>query len=172
MIVEIKKSDINYENGAPVPAFVCDTGVNRLLSFEGISGFNTKVAYPMLKAIATNPKNVYKTYNKIYAGYNRTGFEIDINNYDVLSVRSSLKNNFYDIELPDTQYLYFLSFLVPQDVYENDNNGAYVFRLNGYGINIEAEFSTIKIDDVDYWVFLSEAIFKGEDNEEFKIQVL
>ena len=62
MIVEIKKSDINYENGAPVPAFVSDTGVNRLLSFEGISGFNTKVAFPMLKAIAINPGNVYKTY--------------------------------------------------------------------------------------------------------------
>lgn len=136
--------------------------------------FRTEIIYPLdeTHTATFTSKNIYKTYNKIYAGYNRTGFEIDINNYDVLSVRSSLKNDFYDIELPNTQYLYFLSFLIPQDVYENDNNGAYVFRLNGYGINIEAEFSTIKIDDVNYWVFFSEAIFKGEDNEEFKIQVL
>lgn len=136
--------------------------------------FRAEIIYPLdeTHTATFTSKNIYKTYNKIYAGYNRTGFEIDINNYDVLSVRSSLKNDFYDIELPNTQYLYFLSFLIPQDVYENDNNGAYVFRLNGYGINIEAEFSTIKIDDVNYWVFFSEAIFKGEDNEEFKIQVL
>lgn len=136
--------------------------------------FRTEIIYPIDEIHTANftSKNSYKTYNKIYAGFNRPGSEIDINNYYELSVRSSLKNDFYDIELPDTQYLYFLSFLVPQDVYENDNNGAYVFRLNGYGINIEAEFSTIKIDDVNYWVFFSEAIFKGEDNEEFKIQVL
>lgn len=136
--------------------------------------FRTEIIYPLdeTHTATFTSKNIYKTYNKIYAGYNRTGSEIDINNYYELSVRSSLKNDFYDIELPDTDELYYLSFLVPQDVYENDNNGAYVFRLNGYGINIEAEFSTIKINEVNYWVFFSEAIFKGEDNEEFKIQVL
>lgn len=136
--------------------------------------FHTEIIYPLdeTHTATFTSKNIYKTYNKIYAGYNMTGSEIDINNYYELSVRSSLKNDFYDIELPDTDELYYLSFLVPQDIYENDNNGAYVFRLNGYGINIEAEFSTIKIGDVNYWVFLSEAIFNGKDNEEFKIQVL
>lgn len=143
--------------------------------------FRAEITYPLDEIYKTTftSKKKYKTYNKIYAGYNRAGFEIDIrNNYDVISVRSSLKNDFYDIELPDTEDtentgdLYYLSFLVPQDVYKNDNDGAYVFRLNGYGINIEAEFSTIKINDVNYWVFLSEAIFNSKDNKEFKIQVL
>ena len=154
--------------------------INCNVSVNDDAEFSTKISYPLDKTnIATfTSENKYKTYNKIYAGYNRAGSEIDINNYDVLSVRPSLKNDFYDIELPDDQdlpdeqCLYYLSFLVPQDVYKNDNDGAYVFRLNGYGINIEAEFSTIKINDVNYWVFLSEAIFNSKDNKEFKIQVL
>ena len=163
-----------FKNGEEIYSKDNTNEINYNVLVNDDAEFRAEIIYPLdeTHTATFTSKNIYKTYNKIYAGYNRTGFEIDINNYDVLSVRSSLKNDFYDIELPDTQYLYFLSFLVPQDVYENDNNGAYVFRLNGYGINIEAEFSTIKIDDVDYWVFLSEAIFKGEDNEEFKIQVL
>ena len=163
-----------FKNGEEIYSEENTNEINYNVLVNDDAEFRAEIIYPLdeTHTATFTSKNIYKTYNKIYAGYNRIGFEIDINNYDVLSVRSSLKNDFYDIELPDTQYLYFLSFLVPQDVYENDNNGAYVFRLNGYGINIEAEFSTIKIDDVNYWVFLSEAIFKGEDNEEFKIQVL
>ena len=163
-----------FKNGEEIYSEENTNEINYNVSVNDDAEFRAEIIYPLdeTHTATFTSKNVYKTYNKIYAGYNRTGFEIDINNYDVLSVRSSLKNDFYDIELPDTDDLYFLSFLVPQDVYENDNNGAYVFRLNGYGINIEAEFSTIKIDDVNYWVFFSEAIFKGEDNEEFKIQVL
>ena len=171
-IIRLFKNDVEIDYSGETNTNTNEINCNIILNDD--AEFRAEITYPLDEIHTTNftSKNSYKTYNKIYAGFNRPGSEIDINNYYELSVRSSLKNDFYDIELPDTDELYYLSFLVPQDVYENDNKGAYVFRLNGYGINIEAEFSTIKINDVNYWVFLSEAIFKGEDNEEFKIQVL
>jgi len=136
--------------------------------------FSTVIVYPIDEdnSVEFFTKKTFKTYNRIYLGtiQDGTGDE-NLEPYPI--PRSSAKNNFYLIELPEDLNEYYLTFMIPDDLYQLDR-ASYNFFYNGYGIAFqENEFGEKKIDGVTYHVFESESRYQRDDENEgvFNIEI-
>ena len=137
--------------------------------------FSTFIKYPLDNENYTEftTERVFRTYNRIKLGVQSAEtLETYTENYPF--PRNTVKGEFYEIELPDREHEFYLLFQIPDDLWKLDHNGAYNFRYNGYGIDIQEELFPIIIDDIIYHVFVSGGKYKYDTENEgtFNIEII
>lgn len=111
----------------------------------------------------------YIAYNKVHVGYfdRHTQKYVFIENTDIIPT-DTCKGLTYEIKfykLPKTKENHGerVCLCIPEEIYEHDN-GDYIFSYNGFQMPLFLENNKIKINNENYYVFLSTSYYENDDN--------
>lgn len=111
----------------------------------------------------------YVAYNKVHVGYfdRHSKKYVVIENNDIIPT-STCKGMTYEIKfykLPKTKENHGerVCLYIPNDLYKHDN-GEYDFSYNGFQIPLFLENNKIKLNNEDYYIFLSTSYYENDDN--------
>lgn len=111
----------------------------------------------------------YITYNRVYVGYfdRHSKKYITLVNNDVLPTNTCKGNSyeikFYDLPLTKENHGERVCLYIPEEIYEHDN-GDYHFSYNGFQMPLFLDDNKIKLNNENYYVFLSTSYYENDDN--------
>ena len=111
----------------------------------------------------------YVAYNRVHVGYfdRHSKKYVVIENNDIIPT-NTCKGMTYEIKfykLPKTKENHGerVCLYIPNDLYEHDS-GEYDFSYNGFQIPLFLEKNKIKLNNEDYYIFLSTSYYENDDN--------